>query len=868
MSFTHPWLLAAILPAAGLLWWFSRRSLRLLAPARRLALLGVRAGLVAVALVAVAAPGGQRAADWQAVIFVLDHSQSQGADGMKASCDAANRLAAGLDGRTCVGAVSAGRSTVVRSPPGLDRQPFEPDEGLLDRDGGQTDLASAVRLASGLFPPGTARRLVLVGDGQETRGDLEAAAREAALKDIVIDALPVAGPRRPDVRVVRLASDKSRSHEGATIELRADVESSLDGEGLVRLFENGIEVESRAVKLAVGQQLGAVFRRTPEERNLYTYRVRAEGFPRDSVPDNDEAMALVDVRGQPLLLYIEGEPDEARFLVDAMAREGIRLQTRGPDGLPQTLQELAGYDGLVLSDVPARKLSERSMSLIHDYVEKLGGGFVMIGGRNSFGVGGYYRTPIEDVLPVKMKAPDKEERFATALCLVLDRSGSMEGEKVEICKSAAIATVELLKGDDYVGVVAFDSEARWIVPITKASSKGTVSAQIATINAGGGTNLYPAMLLAREALASVQTKVKHAIVLSDGQTEGGGYEALAGQMRSEGMTISTVAIGQGAHTALMQAIASHGGGQFYETLDPVNLPRIFTQDAMTHLGRLIREEAFAPKQVERHPMLKGCPVGDSPTLLGYVKTMRKATAQVPLVTDLGEPLLAHWQFGLGKVTAFTSDCKSRWAALWITGWQGYGQFWAQVLRETARHPQSQTMDLRLEEKPPEVRVVVDLLEDPAHFDNDAQVTADIYFVSAGALRAGMQALDQVRLEQSGPGRYEGRFRPDEPGVYLVRARSGAQMVSAGLVHNPSGEAATGQVNRTLLEKVCRITGGTLLESPETGLEPVSAGHARFVELAPWLLKLLLLLFLADVTIRRWENVQGMWEAVRSWRSAA
>lgn len=857
MDWTHPYLLLLIPPAAVSLWWLQRRSLRSMTAARRRALLAVRTALVALLLIALAGPAWNRTTNQQAVIFILDHSQSLGQRGMTAACDRARQLAAELPADTYVGVVSAGNTTVVAHAPSLDRPEIAPDPALLEKDGGQTDLAAAVSLATGLFPPGTARRLILVGDGQETRGDLEAAAREAALMGVVIDAAPVAGQPRPDVRVVRLASNKSRSHEGAGIELRADIESSLAGKGLLRLFENGIEVESRPIALEVGQQLSETFRRSPEQRNLYTYRVRVEGFADDTIVENNEAMTLVDVRGRPLLLCIEGEPDQARWLSEAMTREGIRLEMRAAEAFPRTLQELGGYDGVVLSDIPAHKLGERSMTMIRDYVEKLGGGLCMIGGKNSFGVGGYYRTAIEDVLPVKMKAPDKEEKFATALALVLDRSGSMTGQKVEICKSAAIATVELLSAKDYVCVVAFDSNPHWVVPMTSASSKGTIASQIATINADGGTNIYPAMTVAREALAAVKTKVKHMIVLTDGQTEGQGYQELAAQMHSEGMTISTVGIGQDADVNLLQTIAAAGGGKFYETLDPTTLPRIFTQDAMTHMGRLIREESFTPRQVERHPMLKGLPTDQAPALLGYVKTTRKATAQVPLVTDLGDPLLAHWQFGLGKVTAFTSDAKSRWAALWITGWPSYGPFWAQVLRETARKPQSQFMDIRLEEKGEQTDIEVDLLEDAAHFKNDAAVTADVYFVPAGSLGSAMEPVAQVPLEQTGPGRYRAHFAPREAGVYLVRARAGAQVVSAGLVHNPSGEAATGQVNGRLLSAVTELTGGTLLDAADAPLPPLGAGHVQFVELTPLLLKLLLLLFVADVAIRRWENVQGM-----------
>ncbi|MFW6162105.1 MAG: VWA domain-containing protein, partial [Planctomycetota bacterium] len=538
--------------------------------------------------------------------------------------------------------------------------------------------------------------------------------------------------------------------------------------------------------------------------------------------------------------------------------------------IPASLQELAPYDGVILSDVPAFRLSERVMTLLRNYVEQLGGGFLMIGGKNAFGVGGYYRTPIEEVLPVKIQAPDVEERHATALCLVLDRSGSMQGQKVEICKSAAIATVELLQGKDHVGVIAFDSQARWVVPMTRASQRNAIAGQIATITAGGGTNIYPGMTGAFQALQGVRAKIKHMIVLSDGHTNGAGYPALAAQIRSQNITVSTVAVGGQADVALLQSIADRGGGDHYHTFHPAAIPRIFTQDTMVHMGRLIREEAFRPRQIERHPMLKGWPAAGAPQLLGYVKTNRKATAQVPLVTDLDDPLLAHWRFGLGKATAFTSDCKSRWAALWITGWpEGYSQFWAQVLREMAREPQGRLMDIRLEERGAEARVVVDLLEDPAQFKNEAEIEADVNFVPADALGSAMRPLARLPLDQTGPGRYEGTFVPEEPGVYLVRARTAGSMVSAGLVHNVSGEAATGHVNVSLLEKACEITGGTLLRGSDDRLPPGRAGHSHFLELGPWLLRLLLVIFVADLAIRRWENVLGMGEALQgAWRALA
>ena len=863
MDWFYPNALLLILPGLALLFWFDLKSTHPMPAGRRRFLFLVRSLLLILAVVAIASPAKLLTSRDQSVLFLLDHSRSQGEAGMSAVYDTARSVSDQVDGSATVGYLATGEEGRLLLNPGSGGFPnLEEAPALMDEIGASSNFERGFQLARGLFPGGSSRHLVLVGDGVETRGSLLEAAREAAIAGIKIHAIGVSGEIQPDVRVTRLTSSQSRLNEGASLELEAIIESSLSGPGRIRLFENGVEVEELSVDLVAGETLEQRFKRVPEKRNIYNYRVVIEGFEgRDSIPENNEALSIVDVRGRALYLYIEGEGGESRYLVDAMGREGIRLDVRTPEGLPESLQELAGYDGIILSDIPAHRIGEARMSAIRDYVEKLGGGFVMIGGMNSFGVGGYYRTPIEEVLPVKLKAPDQEESQSSALALVIDRSGSMSGQKIEICKAAAVASAELLSNKDFIGVYAFDSQVHEVVPMTKVTSTSTIAGQIALIGSGGGTNIYPGMAKAREELNAVKAKVKHMIVLSDGQSSGDGYQALASQCHAEGITISTVAVGSGAQVGLLQSVAAAGGGQSYVTMDPNSIVRIFTQDTLTHTGRMIREEAFEPRLVEAHPMLRDWEDGLAPPLLGYVKTNRKATAQVPLVTDTGDPLLAHWRFGLGKVTAFTSDCKSRWAALWVSDWPGYSALWSQILRETARPPQGLNMDLRLEESGSDVKVAVDLAEDAGTRRNGATVEAEVFYVPASALASGMKTVATLTLEQEGPGWYISQFRPADPGVYLVRARSGSQIVSAGYVHNPSEEVATGRVDEALLRQVCEITGGTYLESADQPLELTGTDVARYVELWPYLMMAFLAVFLLDLFIRRWENVMGVGDQV-------
>lgn len=860
MDWESPYLLLLAIPALLALFWIEQKSSHPMSSGRKRMLLVVRALLVMMALVALAGPARVVQSGKRSLVMVLDLSQSLGEEGLKTVFARADAIHKQLPADVECSFVTLGDEPSVL-PAEMKLEPSAQEVAWQAKHGRDSDYGKAVEFASALFPAGTSRHIVVIGDGHETRGSLLETAKDAAAAGIRLHVAPVSGPKKPDIRVRELAPNRSRLHEGASLKLRTVVESTVDGSGTLKLFENGVEVEKRQLTVKSGQLHEETFTRTPSVRNIYKYRAVVEGFPNDTISANNDALTIVDVRGRLRLLYLEGDAGEGQYLMQAMEKEGVQLELRQPGSIPSTLEEFAGYDGIIISDIPAFQVGDKAMTAMRDYVDKLGGGLVMLGGQNSFGVGGYYRTPIEDVLPVRLKSPDEEEKQSSALALVIDRSGSMAGEKLEMAKSAAIATAEVLSKSDFIGVYAFDSEAHVVSQMAKISSVAQIAASISAVAPGGGTNLQPAFVQGREALQRVKAKVKHMIILTDGQTAGSGYEVLAGQCRNEGITISTVAIGQGSHVGLLQAIAASGGGQSYTTTDASSITRIFTQDTLMHTGRMIREEPFQPDMVEKHPILAGWDKFDSPMLLGYVKTLRKATAQVPLVTDLGDPLLAHWRFGLGKVTAFTSDAKSRWASLWISRWDGFGRFWSQVLRETARPPQGQNMDLSCEMHGQDARISVDLLEDAGTRQNNARVDAEVFFVAADALGAPLKSITKTALTQSGPGLYEGSFQPDQPGVYLVRAQSGAEMVSAGLVHNPSSEASLGTVNEPLLKEAARISGGTFMSDDKLP-DLATTKATQYVELWPPILVALLLLFLADVAIRRWEHVTGIWESMR------
>ncbi|MBM4082721.1 MAG: VWA domain-containing protein, partial [Planctomycetes bacterium] len=383
----------------------------------------------------------------------------------------------------------------------------------------------------------------------------------------------------------------------------------------------------------------------------------------------------------------------------------------------------------------------------------------MLGGDESFGLGGYYGTDVEKLLPVHVQPEMKKEKPTLAMMLLIDKSGSMTGLKMDLAKEAAIATAELLGPDDKVGVVAFDGAAYWIAPLQSGRDKFAIVDKISAIQAGGGTNMYPALEMAYEALSVAEAKLKHLIALTDGQTQSGDFKAIVARMASEKMTLSTVAIGQGADTNLLKQLADWSGGRYYFTEDAFAIPKIFTREAVMAAKSSLVEEPFMPHVVKPTEMTRGIRFDECPFLLGYVATKPKPTAEVSLISDRGEPVLAAWRVGLGKTAAFTSDVKARWASDWVT-WREFPKFWAQVARSTMRKPTAAGFETSIAVEKGKARLTIDAVDPAGRYMNG--LTTKVTVIKPG----GESAEGEGR--QIAPGRYEAVMPVDAVGTYVVR----------------------------------------------------------------------------------------------------
>lgn len=738
-----------------------------------------------------------------------------------------------------------------------------------------SNLQAALQLAYGLFPPGHLRRAVVLSDGGQTEGDLLTEASRAAEFGVTLHASPYTEGAPSEVAVTRLELP-DRIRVGEPFNVRAHVFSTSETTARTRLYQgetlNGLE-GVRDVELNAGDNV-IEMRSIVRVAGPVTYSLQVEPSGDDRFGANNRFATTVVVPGRPTVLYVEGVRGRGSYLASALSAGDFEVDVRSPRAIPSSLRELERFDFFILSDVAADEVSLTQRDVIERYVRDLGGGFLMAGGENSFGLGGWQGTRMERMLPVRMDGERRRDQPSLALALVIDKSGSMNGQKMELAKDAAIATAEMLGPEDYISVVGFDSQPSRIVRMQSAANRIRIVRDIGRLTARGGTAIFPALDMAYQDLVVTRARIKHVILLTDGQTQEQGIEELVQAMRAEGITVSTVGLGGDVNRALLQQAASLGGGRSYFTQDPHNIPRIFMRETSTVTRNNVVEEYFQPQVSEPADFLRGVDITSAPYLHGYVATRAKPSpAQVVLTSDLGEPILARWRVGLGWSMAWTSDVKNRWAVEWLR-WPGYSRFWTQLVREHMRHRRRQTLDMTAEVNDSEVRVVVDAIGADDEFLNGLTSTVHIEgpMGERSGERPGEPSIDEDHpLQQTAPGRYEARFPLERFGSFVLSAehqreeRTVAES-TAQLVNPYPREYMTLEPDVSLLERAARVTGGVVDPSVDVLFDPGDERIEHHEELWPRVLFIALILFVLDLLLRRVRLFDRKFKGARMRRS--
>ncbi len=748
------------------------------------------------------------------------------------------------------------------------RHPYRvklPDEGKLEsiprpknkEDALYTNAAAALRMAYGLFPQDHIKRAVIISDGNETRGDILAEAHRASVFGIRLYNKETTIKARPEV-LVRDVEVPKKLKVGQPFNLTAKVFSNHPDKATLTLWQNDFRDGTKKVDLKKGMN-EVTFKTQVSEPGFKEFKLDMKVDGQDHFKANNSFVYSTNVRGKPRVLYVEGEMRARHYLQRALRNQDFILETRGKYGLPDSLKEFENFDLVLVSDLPATHMSDHQMDLIDRYVKEMGGGFIMAGGENSFGPGGYYGTSIEKVLPVNFQPKKKRETPSLALMLVIDKSGSMNGDRIELAKEAAKATVEILQKDDKVGVTAFDDGVQKLVRMQSATNRVRITSDISRLRASGGTNIAAGLQAAYEELALTPAKLKHVILLTDGHSDSSNiFSEILPAMRIEGITVSTVAVGSASASTLLKRIAEGGGGRYYYTTNPYNIPRIFMKETSEVSRSSMVEEPFRPKVAKHAQVLDGIPWSRAPYLLGYVSTRPKERAEVLLTSEYGEPILARWRYGLGKVAAFTSDLKNRWAVQWVR-WPGYAKFWAQLIRDTMRTDDRMNLAMRTEVKQGKAHIVVDAVGQDDRFINNLDSTV--------MMRTPSGKKKNVKLHQTAAGRYEASVPLDEYGSYSLKAKHDKDGdtigVSLGSISYPySREYLFLEPNRQLLKQAAALARGTTNPKVKTLFDPMGEQVKYRKELWPFFLMAAFGFLLLDLALRRirlWGSTELQWD---------
>lgn len=894
VTFAHPvWLLLALaaLPCIWTVWkWFGSMS-----RARALSAAAARASLLALLAMALAGAASVRRSDRVAVIGVVDVS-----DSVRQYADAFADLPADASGRRArvseviqdwlsrtaeqrspddaIGLVTfAGDAAAVTIPTSERSVDFPMDVRL--REG--TNIERSLRFAQGLFPPGAARRVVLFSDGRATSGDALETARELGALGTRIDVVPIAYSVANEVMISAIDAPPNAAAD-AKIRVRVVLDATDASTGTLRLTYDGRELDINGPGAGLGRRLSLDAGRHVETIDVdlnsdRVHSVRAvfepdevagdEARPNDRVASNNtaEAFTITPGEGSVLILNGAGSPD---ILSRTLEAKGLRVETRPPSSAPTDLLQMQAFDLVILENVGAYDLPTAAHRTLHEFVTTLGGGLVMTGGEQSFGAGGWMGTPIEDILPVKLDLPEQMITPQAAVALVLDSSGSMAApvagtlrSQMEIASESAALAISTLESTDLVEVITFNSDHSVIVPLSRNTNKESTAARVRAIASGGGTNMYPALERAVSDLSAADAKVRHVILLSDGQSMGDPAEgyAIAKQAHEQGITISTIAVGDGAASETLARIAAEGGGQFYEVFNADLLPKIFIKEILVVRKPLIRVGLFEPVDLRSgSPLIAGIP-GQWPALRGLNLTQRREDPKITyaLASPQGDPLMAHWYVGRGQVAAFMSDASADWAQRWLD-WPGYGALWSQVARLVSRP--SGEPGLELTSEVVEGRLLVRL--DATGADGRPR---DMLSVPGTVYRPDGTPID-IQLTQTGPGVYEARLDADDAGNYVVALlpKQGATqlpLVMGGASRALGPELGHLRSDIAPLRRIAEATGGRVLSlrSPEAAdlfsrrdVEPQRASTPLWPVLLMWGLAV----FLFDVGTRRvaWDRL--------------
>ncbi len=880
MLFSEPLYLGLLIPLLGWVVWTGRKMMGV-SRARRRLILALRCLLVTVIVFALAGFQWQMPLRGVCTVFVVDRSASLSDEAINLSADYLRKALASAPEHALSAIVVFGNEAFVDALP-APRKTLPPLYSRPNPDG--TDIAGALRLAKALVPDGYAPRIVLLSDGNETTGDARTVAQVAGVEGIPIDTviLPI-GKRSAEV-LIEQVQVPAQVKIGEPYEVRITVRSTGHAEGEIVLDRDGRPLKRLPARLSPGIN---TLTTTLQTDSAGIHRLRAVlNAHTDTDPRNNLGLALTFARGEPQVLIAEGRPGISEALRKVLNTNRIQTTLVDTRNFPARSEDLLNYDAIIFNDYPANALSPKQMMALQSAVRDGGVGFIMIGGESSYQPGGYYGTPIAEMLPVDLEIRHREVHHASTIILIVDASGSMNqylgGHKIaHLAAEASIRTLKMLRPIDRFGVIISSHGSDWLLPemartnadpfscegrmfqgchgqragqpasaIFPAEQRDAIIQVLQRVyGTGGGIFVRGSLEMAFTGMSiEAPTRTRHIVMLADANDcdEQEGSIALAQRMRAMGITLSVIAFGSGKDEQFLRQLAAAGGGQFYQTANADSLPQLFTADVSAMTRNAIEEGAFIPKVIQSDERLREVDWSRTPPLLAYNLTSERPLAQTLMRSHKDDPLLAVWRYGLGTVIAFTSDAQPKWSQRWFN-WSGYSIFWTQVVRSALRSSPHSNCALTAT-----VRQGQGIAELQA-FTPDGEPLNNLSPQLIVSMPSGEQRTYAFQIV--GAGRYSAQFPLGEIGLYTLSTEgdfgTGEPVVLTSALTIPYPmEYRFIRENRSLMEQVAHLSGGRVNPEPERAFDRTLRVQPMRQELWSLALLIALLLLMTDITLRR------------------
>lgn len=829
----QPLFLLLFIPVIAVLFLFWK-TVKLHSTIEKITLMSFRFFIFSLIIIVLAGPYLTFTVEGVTTVFVVDHSESvkNQQNEMYGTIEQAVEAMEQQDSYAIVAVAENGQVVQGIS----DRNKGIISNTVLE-DTAYTNLEEGLQVASSILSSNHNGRIVLLTDGNENMGEVKRQIKLLKSQKIEVDVIPFTTTIERDV-VLEEFEVAEDLFLGEQTTINTTISSTVDTTSRVRISNNNELIIDEEVQVKQGTNVFS-FQYLVESTGTHSFRAEI-GSTDDGIPENNIRHAISNVKGTPRVLIVEGTEGEATNIASVFQASGLQVNIVSPGRIPTALTGILEYESIIFSNVSATDVTQQQMEIIESAVRDFGLGFIMTGGNMSFGLGGYFKTPIEKVLPVEMDLKGKKELPSLGLIIVLDRSGSMSGYKMDLAKEAAARSVELLREKDTLGFIAFDDQPWQIIETVPLDNKKEAAENIRSITEGGGTNIYPALALAYEQLEKLDLKRKHIILLTDGQSATTmDYHELISEGLKHNVTLSTVAIGSDADRMLLEDLALEGTGRYYDVQDASTIPSILSRETLLTTRTYIEDNPFYPTLIQGTEWSSIFTEG-IPQMNVYVATEPKTRAQSILVSDKNDPVLSRWQYGLGNTVAWTSDVSGEWAGDFVS-WEKWPTLWNEILSWSLPTYQQEMYYIEQHHNGKEITLNVTSDDD------------DILPLEASIVDENGKELES-QIRPTAPGEHEVTFQANT-GVYFLQLSKFDQdkvvgTYQTGIVIPYSKEFELTNHNESLLKEMTDISEGLILKEPRDAFRELANEKTAQQPIFMPLLLVAFLLFFVEIAVRR------------------